>query len=193
MTTTVATSKSSKKSSKSAAKGAPESSPILVAPPKPEPVAEPTIPTPPDSKGTTRDASLPKARKMEQKVAYVVKCLVAIQRETRGWGAEVEAAVGEAFDTISAARAAVAKLPDTFQPPKAAPGQGRNVKPLAEGDAIDITDKAAPRYADVLDASDLKGLTVTRVIGAQVVAKTASGTKVVLPRGHVAPVKSVVA
>ena len=191
MTTTVP-SKSSKKSNKSAAKGAPESSPILVQPPKPEPVSEPVIPTPPDSKGTgtTRDAKLPKARKMEQKVNYVRKCLVAVQRDARGWDAALEEALADSLARLNAAVSAAGALPDTFQPPKAAPGQGRNVKPLAEGDAIDITDKAAPTYADVLDAAELKGLTVTRVIGAKVAAKTASGTKVVLPRGHVVPAKA---
>lgn len=188
--------KSSKKNKRNGAPPSPDSSSSALVQSHPAPDSSPDaidvaahVPPAPESAGGTRDAKLPRARKMERKVDYLVKCLAGLQREVKGWGAGIEVSVGESLDAINAAKSAVAALPDTFAPPKAAPGEGRNVKPLAVGDLIDITDKRMPVYADSLEPADCKKLKVTKVAGAMVSATTASGVKCILQRGHVAPHK----
>ena len=57
--------------------------------------------------------------------------------------------------------------------------------PLAEGDSVAIREKRREPYEGFLDAAEMEGLTVVKVLGNRVKVVTAAGTALLLQRGHV--------
>ncbi len=154
-----------------------------------------TAPVPPaaESAPAGRDDKLPIARKVESRIRHLIKRWNNIAKMTAGWPwpglvpgkSDVANPIAVVSKGLVDAALALQEFDDKFVAPKRTGGGGGG-KTLATGTIVDVTVKAAPKYTDVLDANEMKGLTVTKIAGRSVVCKTSTGTKVIIPRGHLA-------
>lgn len=149
----------------------------LVQPAAPQPVAEPP----------QRDARMPIHQRTRRQLVIAAKRWSTFLRITKGWSPEVDVAIAEVSEGMLAAIEAVSKLPDGFVPSRRAGGGGAPSAQLVPGALVNITDKAAAKYKDILDEADLKSLEVMKVVGKKIVFRTQGGDRVIIPRGHVKP------
>lgn len=161
---------------------------------KPKPGAPTTAtPKPPTSTAAAtkeekpaRDKKLPIAKRMERNVLRVAKRWAVISRKTSHWSPAIGEVMKKVDDTLHAAAAQFAALPDTFEAPRRAGGGERTGgKPLALETKVEITKKARTKYTDALTEEDMVGLIVKKILGSKVLCETPSKMRVIIPRGHV--------
>lgn len=162
----------------------------VVAAPKKASAATPAAAGAPKTASTDKRAKkLPPARKYERKLARLAFQLSNIMKKTAGWNPVTDLATAEAVDSInSAVTAFQKKLPDDFTPPTKKGGGGGRA--LEAGILVQIRDKVAEKWAGVLEKGEMANLTVVASAQGKVRVKTSEGVIIMLPRGHVVPMKS---
>lgn len=137
-----------------------------------------------------KDGKLPVARRFERMMLRAAARWAKLMQFSAGWDHDLSNAMGVTAAGIKEAVEAAKVLPDSFKPSKRAAGTGR--VQLQAGQKVNVTEKAQKHYADILDAKEMVGLEVKRTSGKKVICKTSDGTSIIIPRGHLAPVKSIV-
>lgn len=160
--------------------------------PKPAPTTKPkdtgATTKPAAAAAPAREAKLPVHRRVERQLKIAAKRWATFVRLTKGWSPDIDIAVNEVAEDITAALQAISKLPDNFVPPRRAGGGAGAGPQLVIGSLANITEKATTRYKDVLEDGDLKNLELLKIAGGKkLVFRTQSGDRVIIPRGHVKP------
>ena len=125
--------------------------------------------------------------RVRRKVESTITRFTNLADEVRRW--RNAPALGEAASKVEAALAGmlveVTTTPDAFEPDRERKASAKQLRP---GTKVALRDKFVARYDGVLDLGERASLEVVAFARGHVSVKTATGARIVLPRGHVAKV-----
>lgn len=122
---------------------------------------------------------------VRRKVESTITRFTNIANEVRRW--KNAPAIREAASKVEVALAGMlaeaTTTPDTFEPERE---RKASAKQLTPGTKVALRDKFVARYDGVLEPAERASLEVVAIARGHVSVKTATGARIVLPRGHVA-------
>jgi hypothetical protein len=128
--------------------------------------------------------------KVSKKVRLTVKAKNAALRASgltkkfEGWSEDVREAAAAFEAAAKKLVKALDAVPADWEVPRGQVGRPP-LQAIEVGQVVNITDRAAASYADVLEDEERVALRVTKVEGNRLVCETVTRVKVVVPRGHV--------
>jgi hypothetical protein len=121
---------------------------------------------------------------VRRKVDSTIKRFTNLADEVRRWknAPGLHEATSKVEVALAGMLAEATTTPDTFEPERVRKAAASHLTP---GTAVALRDKFVARYDGVLDPAERASLEVVAIARGHVSVKTATGARIVLPRGHV--------
>ena len=131
--------------------------------------------------------AMPLVRRFETKISRIAtRVTKAVEYSDRFDDAELKENFDAAAKALRTASKILAGLPDDAGRKIAAKGEGKRAS-FAVGATVDIKERVRGSYEDLLEESDLVGLTVVKVAKGKVGVTTDGGVRMFIPKAHLTP------
>jgi len=126
--------------------------------------------------------------KTEERFTKAMKKVAALPDETHEKAKEAKQQLQFIVGAFGALKERLNALPDDFSPKGAKSEGGSRIE---VGGTVTVREKKRADYDGLIDAKELEGMKVLAIKGNKALVQVASGSKIFMPKSHLAQVKAV--